>query len=263
MIPGTGAVVVEVFPGVELIAWRSPRSRRLALRSGVDGLRLSVPASCSEKKIRSFIMENRNWIEKHHAIYLERKETLPVVRDGSKIPFRGKTLALELLAGPDNPERGCTYVPGTGKIRIRTDCISSARLYLASWYITESEDFAKKCCRKWSGILGVEPSVVRLKDMRSRWGSCSEKRRISLNWRLIMAPDNVYEYVVAHEFYHMKKDGHDRRFWSGLEDILPNYSGSRLWLRKNGHTLTGFLSEIRLPEIKLAHYTKNEQRNTA
>jgi len=86
-----------------------------------------------------------------------------------------------------------------------------------------------------------------LKDMSTRWGTCCRKRKIiTLNWRLILAPDDVYEYVFLHELAHFRVPGHGRRFWEYMEVSFPGTASRRTWLNRNGHALLHFLSEEKL-----------------
>ena len=79
--------------------------------------------------------------------------------------------------------------------------------------------------------------AVRVKDQKSRWGSCSSKGGLNFNWRLILAPPEVLNYVVVHELCHLKEMNHSARFWGLVEGILPGYAQSLQWLRANGAAL--------------------------
>ena len=81
-------------------------------------------------------------------------------------------------------------------------------------------------------------SRVSIKDMRSRWGSCNPVRKsISLNFRLLAAPEGILDYVIIHELSHIREPSHGRAFWNAVEEALPDYSESRRWLRRNGRSL--------------------------
>jgi predicted metal-dependent hydrolase len=82
------------------------------------------------------------------------------------------------------------------------------------------------------------PAAVRIKQHKRLWGSCTTKRAINLNWRLILAPPAVFEYVVVHELCHLREPNHQAPFWRLVGEILPHFERQRRWLRTNGHLLT-------------------------
>ncbi|MFT7434054.1 MAG: putative metal-dependent hydrolase [Alphaproteobacteria bacterium] len=81
------------------------------------------------------------------------------------------------------------------------------------------------------------PKQLRIKEQSSRWGSCSSKGGININWKLIFAPEHVLEYVVVHELCHMTHMNHSKDFWNLVEDILPEYIQAKHWLKTNGQVL--------------------------
>lgn len=86
--------------------------------------------------------------------------------------------------------------------------------------------------------FGFGFNKVRIRDQSTRWGSCSKvSGNINLNFRLLFAPQGVFDYVVIHELAHLKESNHSYKFWNIVEGAMPNYKESRTWLRKNGNTL--------------------------
>jgi hypothetical protein len=74
---------------------------------------------------------------------------------------------------------------------------------------------------------------VRVRHMRSRWGSCSSRRAISLNWRLIQTPESVRDYIILHELMHLREMNHSRRFWKHVARVCPNYAEAEAWLKRH------------------------------
>ena len=85
--------------------------------------------------------------------------------------------------------------------------------------------------------LGVKPSRITVRDTLSRWGSCSSARALSFSWRLIMAPEFVLDYVVAHEVAHLCEMNHSPRFWAHVRSLAPNMEAAQAWLKVNGRDL--------------------------
>ena len=85
--------------------------------------------------------------------------------------------------------------------------------------------------------MGVDYGRITVRDQRTRWGSCSAKGNLNFNWRLILAPGEVLDYVVVHELAHRREMNHSKRFWSLVEMVLPDYERRRRWLKENGEAL--------------------------
>jgi predicted metal-dependent hydrolase len=88
-----------------------------------------------------------------------------------------------------------------------------------------------------AALLGVAPKTIRLKDTRSRWGSCAPDGTLAFSWRLVMAPDWVLDYVVAHEVAHLKELNHSPKFWAQVARLTPHRDAAVEWLRVNGPAL--------------------------
>lgn len=85
--------------------------------------------------------------------------------------------------------------------------------------------------------MGVRPARVRVKDLRSLWGSCSARGSLNFNWRLLLAPPEVLDYVVVHELAHLAETSHSRRFWALVSEYCPEHRERRRWLKENGGSL--------------------------
>ena len=120
------------------------------------------------------------------------------------------------------------------------------RLRLDPRHISEVE--ARRAARELVAMLideeapeiGVEPVRVQIRDQRSRWGSCSTTGTLSFNWRLVLAPFEVLDYIVVHELCHMREPNHSRRFWKLVEARRPNWRAQRDWLDEHGPELMAF-----------------------
>ena len=86
--------------------------------------------------------------------------------------------------------------------------------------------------------FGKQVNRIVIKDQKSRWGSCSNKCNLNFNFRLILAPDEILDYVVVHELCHLLHMNHSAEFWRAVERIRPNYEAERDWLRQNGSLLS-------------------------
>ena len=113
-----------------------------------------------------------------------------------------------------------------------------AHKILIDWYKQLSISLFKKKIEFYSTKMKLKINNFFIKDYKSKWGLCSNvKKEIFLNWRLVMAPISVIDYVVVHELCHIIESNHSKNFWNEVEKNHPNYKKDREWLKKNGFLL--------------------------
>jgi predicted metal-dependent hydrolase len=214
---------------ITLAVRRSARARRIGLR--IDPVRsnaeLIVPRRVGLAEALRFADGKRAWIAQRLAALPETVQ----FADGVAIPVGGETLTIRHRAdgrGPVHRDGDALLVSGAAEHhgrRVRDWLKAHARAVLAA----RSHALAARIGRRVTGI--------RLGDPKSRWGSCSPDGGLAYSWRLILAPPDVLEYVVAHEVAHLQELNHSRRFWRLVGDLVPDVDGPRAWLRRNGTRL--------------------------
>lgn len=102
---------------------------------------------------------------------------------------------------------------------------------ILEWYYSKAESIFIEYLNNYSKIMGVEYSNFRLSNAKTRWGACNRNARISLNWRLIMMPPNVIEYIVVHELSHILYPNHSKAFYEFVEKFCPNYKQQQKLLK--------------------------------
>jgi predicted metal-dependent hydrolase len=105
---------------------------------------------------------------------------------------------------------------------------------LVRWYKRNAELKFREKVARYADIVGVDPADVGIKTFKSRWGSCSSKGRIDFNWKVIMAPNRIVDYVVVHELCHLKQHDHSPEFWKLVERVIPDYLECKVWLKVRG-----------------------------
>jgi predicted metal-dependent hydrolase len=206
---------------VPLAFVRNPKARRYILRFYEGVARVTIPRGGSLHLAYEFARKNGAWIEKQ----LHR---VPSSWDnGTDILFRGdrKTLNFDGLHA-SFADQEVTVEPGDD-LRI---VVESRMRTLATKELTE---------RAWllARELGLEVSVISVRNQRSRLGSCSLKKRISLNWRLIQTPEFVRDYIIVHELMHLREMNHSQKFWAHVENAFPQWREGENWLRRNSALL--------------------------
>ena len=114
----------------------------------------------------------------------------------------------------------------------RKGCID--KMLLIEWYSSHALTRLKNKCSRYAKALGVEPASIKVDDYKTRWGSCSSTGNLSFNWRIILAPHSIVDYIVVHELCHMLELNHSDRYWKHVSNIIPNYKECREWLNRHG-----------------------------
>ena len=100
-----------------------------------------------------------------------------------------------------------------------------------------TKDKIEEYALRWEPVIGVKCEKWTIRYMKTRWGSCSSRGNLNFNWRLMLAPPRVLDYVVVHELCHRKHMDHSPAFWQEVGNLLPDYKTLRKWLKDNGNTL--------------------------
>ena len=104
-------------------------------------------------------------------------------------------------------------------------------------YISIARDIFTRKTAYYARIMGVSYGRIAIREQKTRWGSCSSKGNLNFNWRLILAPEEVLDYVVVHELAHRREMNHSKAFYAIVESVLPDYRQARRWLRDHGSSL--------------------------
>ena len=228
MPPVSGVVEIQGRPAPVLYR-RHPRARRYLLRLRADKtVVVTVPRRGSLEFARQFVASRRGWLEKQWRILEARPAAPPVLRPGMEALLRGRRVALEarersglLEIWLDN-ERVPSAAPGEN---LRPAVEKHLRALARKELTDRTEELARQ--------HGAPMRRVMVRNQRSRWGSCSVRGTISLNWRLIQVPDTVRDYIILHELMHLRHLNHSARFWAEVEKVCPDYRAAEQWLKIN------------------------------
>ena len=210
---------------------RHPRARHYVLRVGDDGgLRVTIPRGGSRMEAERFAREKADWIERErYQRELERWRESGW-EDGRPVLLRGEAVRLEV-----DPVAGCARL-GDGRIPLGGDGPGALATAVTRHLRGLAARELPARLMELGASLGHAVAGVTVRDQRSRWGSCSQAGRISLNWRLVQAPPTVRDYVLLHELTHLAEGNHSRRFWKKLEAVCPWHREARAWLRAWPHS---------------------------
>ncbi len=198
----------------------------------------------SELQILAFVEQHRRWVLDRVSRLRRTLEAHPGqqrLANGGRIPYRGRPV--ELKIGPAAGARATVRYRDGFEVRLperlpegeREAVIEAA---LGQWLRHEARLDAERFVERHGPPHGLVPGAIRIKAQKRLWGSCSSRGVVNLNWRLILAPEAVFEYVVVHELCHLRIRNHQRAFWQLVGEILPDFATHRRWLRDHGHLLT-------------------------
>jgi predicted metal-dependent hydrolase len=219
-------IFLSNYPTIGATLRRSRQAKRLSLRiSSLDGrITITGPHFVPESTFQNFLDSKTEWILANHK-HIERV----IINDGATVPVLGKlhvikTTNMRKISVVDDqilvPRRSSSI-----GAQVKGLLKSLARDHLAQ----ASDHYAQRLGHSYQGL--------RLRDTRSRWGSCSSDGHLMYSWRLVMAPRDVLNYVAAHEVAHLDEMNHSKSFWAVVHDIYGDYEQPRNWLRTSGNQL--------------------------
>ena len=118
-----------------------------------------------------------------------------------------------------------------------SDLTPAQRAALTQRYIAAAKEYFPKRAAYFQQFTGGAYNRITIRDQKTRWGSCSAKGTLSFNWRLMLAPPAILDYVVVHELCHLTHMNHSAAFWQAVAEVYPDYHTARKWLKDHGHEL--------------------------
>jgi predicted metal-dependent hydrolase len=223
-----------------------PRARRLRLTVTPKGARVSYPQGTHPAQVNAFLRNHAEWLERKLDELNLIAKPLPPLRVGhaTEIPLRGETVALEWAEGPypraeSHDGRLTLIIP-----RPHTRALPVARGLLASHFEAQMRRDVSRWLAGYVPQLGLAPTSLRIRPMKSLWGSLDTRDRINLDLALALAPPAALRYVLAHEMCHLKVRSHAPRFWALVGHLFPDWREQRDWLRQNGAILKAELDRL-------------------
>lgn len=221
----------------------SERAKRVRLRVFQDGrVEVVVPARARIPAgyLDTFVREQAEWIGRQQARFQAREQRVQTARyeTTGAVAYRGRTIPLRFHPSPDGLMRlqwdgERFHIYSTAKTTPE-----SVRGILESWYRQAARVVFRERVQALNAATNYPFQSIRIGGQKTRWGSCSTRGTLSFNWRLLLAPPDVLDYVVIHELAHLAEMNHSPRFWALVEQACPAYKEHVRWLKEHGATLT-------------------------
>lgn len=213
---------------IEYVVRRSARARRVRVTVHPDrSVEVTLPQRTPEREAAKVVEELRDWIERRRRA-LDRVEG-ELGRAPGTVPYLGETLTLQAQPGRSRVHRrgDVLLVPGGDPVPA-----------LERWYRTQARKEIAPRLDAATARAGSRYTGLTIRGQRTRWASCSSSGGMSFNWRLLLAPPAVLDYVVEHEVCHRTHMDHSARFWALMAERVPDHKEHSRWLRRYGATLT-------------------------
>ncbi len=216
---------------------RSDRARRYRLFVDRQGRpRVTIPRRGTRREAEQFARRQSRWLAEQLRRFAARTRTDTSWRAGTEILFRGAAVPLVLEADSGAP---VVRLGATVKFALASeaDAVGDLRPVVERYLRAMA---AVELPARVSALAALHECAVRkvsIRNQRSRWGSCSRRGAISLNWRLVQAPAEVLDYVIVHELMHLREMNHSARFWALVEAACPDFRANERWLKAHGPNL--------------------------
>lgn len=229
---------------IEII--KTSRKGSIALKVEPNRVALMVPKNMSAETISSFINSEQSWLL---AKITSQQQKMPkqlnfkhsseldseLLLFGKKIIYKENYgLLVNKITYQFNDN---TLTLFCKQQRALKNISASIRTIAISFFVQQLDEFIKCTLPSLAKIIQVDPSIISIKNYKSRWGSCCANGQIQFNWRLAMAPKAVIEYVIIHELCHLIHANHSKQYWQIVAIFCPNYKQQKAWLKANGATL--------------------------
>jgi predicted metal-dependent hydrolase len=228
--------------GFEFTIARSPRRRSISIEIRNAQVVVRAPMGAAQSLLMSFLQEKAAWVR---AKVAEQQQTLSIQPDprsyahGSQIPFMDETLTLVLGRGPRAAiARIDQHLHLILSPRSRLNDDAQIRQLLSRWYQQQALTVLTRKTAQLTRSMELVCTQVSIKATRSKWGHCTSRGAIQYNWQILLAPEAIVDYLVAHEVSHLRHHNHSADFWALVASVCPTFKADRAWLKAEGAHLS-------------------------
>ena len=222
---------------IEYTVRRSSRARHARIVVDAGGVEVVLPERMALRHVPPLVAEKRRWIERTLRRFREAEQALPVLADGEVVPYLGRSMLLRIRVEPGRVRPFVSRRGDVLHVKVGEAGPDAVRDALERWYRKRAR--VEVAARLDAAVrrAGTRYTKLTIRSQRTRWASCSSSGAMSFNWRLLLAPEEIVDYVVEHEVAHLEVLDHSPRFWKLLASRCPRYRDHERWLRVNGTAL--------------------------
>ncbi|MFA9377692.1 MAG: M48 family metallopeptidase [Lachnotalea sp.] len=197
---------------------------------------VKAPIYLSDKEIKNMVKQKAKWIiSKLGEIpedFISKQERK--YQDGERFLYRGKEYKLKIIEDSKIENIQVQLKQNEIVILMNKIKIQVIPSLLELWYKEKARELVYERIKYYSPFINRKIQNVRIKNQKKRWGSCSSLGNLNFNWRIIMMPDDMFDYIIVHEMCHLKHLNHSKDYWNCVGEILPDYKEREKWIKKNG-----------------------------
>lgn len=203
-------------------------------------VRVLAPKTLARRELQAMLEAKRAWISAKLTQQRQRLAARPQYRyqAGEQLPYLGASLSLEVAQGG---RVGCEHDGSVLRVslssRSRKSAPQQVAQAVAQWYRCQALQVLEAKTHALCRVAALTCRGVTVRATRSKWGHCTIGGYIQYNWQIVLAPEPVVDYLVAHEVSHLRHHNHSRAFWRHVHALCPHYHEHRAWLRAEGHRL--------------------------
>lgn len=231
-------VNLEFFQGNGFIAEviRTNRIKTATVKVDEGKVSVVIPMNLSDSRIKELVTKKTRWIREK--ILLHRQSAPSKSKEyvsGESFTYLGRNYRLKVETGKTRSVK-----LKNGKLIVTLPKKSSDKIQeaMTQWYREHAEQKLREKSERYAKLIGVQPKSVSIKTFKSRWGSCHKNGDVQFNWKIVIAPNRIVDYVVVHELCHMMQHNHSPNFWKCVEKYFPEYLECKEWLMNNGKYLS-------------------------
>ena len=215
---------------------RTQRRKSISITIADNRVKIAVPYHLPQDQIDKLLKKKSKWIKEK--LFVQSQIQPARKKDyvsGEDFLYLGRHYRLKVLLGKKYlVELKNGYL--TVYVKDKSKTAKTKRL-IKQWYLKQASIYLIKKTEQLASTLSLTFNFTKVREYKSRWGSCSTSGNIFYNWRLVMAPPKIIQYVVFHELMHLKEHNHSPKFWKMLRSAYPDLDTAKQWLVYNGHTL--------------------------
>jgi predicted metal-dependent hydrolase len=218
---------------------RSPTAKKLRIKVGPDGVVVVLPEGRDDREAAAFIRNERAWVaEQLERIRQLRAVRRPSARDDAHTLFRGDIVVVRVVHSQTwRAPNKVAFERGAITVTCKPHSKTAPARSLENWLRKQARARIEQHIAEVGKRLKRAPNRIYVMGQRTKWGNCSVLGNLSFNWRLVMAPDFVLNYIVTHEMVHLAVPDHSRKFWLTVQSLCPETERARQWLVANGHRI--------------------------
>ena len=196
---------------------------------------IKCPVFITSSSINLILERKKEWIKEKIKEQRKKKRIKEFNLKNNIYLFKGKTIRLKIF---ESHPKKILFQKRNVEVYGKDISLIKAQSILISWYQKQAKEHFTEKIKLISKEINIPYKKFTVKDYKSKWGLCFySKAEISINWRLIMAPESVSRYVIIHELCHLVQPNHSKNFWKLVEDFFPDYKDNKQWLKNKGFLL--------------------------